>query len=164
MNWLDIVIVIALVFSAISGFANGLIKSVLSFIGLIVGVVLAGRFYVALSEHLSFISSESAARIVAFIIIFLVVMIIATIVGVILTKVVSTMLLGWLNRLLGLAFGVLIGAVFIGSILAIWVKYMGPNDTIINSPLAKFLVDRFPLVLDLLPSEFNSIRSFFRGG
>ncbi len=163
MNWLTLAIVVILVISAIGGFASGLIKSVFGFIGLIVGVVLAGRYYAALSEHLPFISSQSAARVAAFIIIFLVIIIIAAIVAAILTKFVSAIFLGWVNRLLGAAFGVLIGAVFIAAILAIWVRFMGPSDTIINSSLAQFLVDRFPLVLALLPKEFDSVRGFFQG-
>ena len=34
-----------------------------------IGVVLAGRYYVALADHLGFISNENAARVLAFIII-----------------------------------------------------------------------------------------------
>ncbi len=133
-----------------------------SLAGVIVGVVLAGRFYIALSEHLTFISNEKAARIVAFIIIFLIVIIIATILGIIFTKLVSAMLLGWLNRLGGAVFGVIIGAIFIAAILAIWVKYAGENSAITGSAIAPFLIARFPLILALLPKEFDTIRQFFQ--
>ena len=106
MNWLDIVIAILLIISLIGGFANGLIKSLFSLVGLIVGVVLAGHFYIALAESLSFISNDNAARIVAFIIIFLVVMILFAILGMVINKLVSALLLGWLNRLFGGPFSV----------------------------------------------------------
>ncbi len=162
MNWLDIVIIVLLLISAVGGLFNGLIKSVFSLVGLIVGVVLAGRFYTGLAGLLRFIPDENIARIVAFIIIFLVIIIIAAILGVILTKLVSTMLLGWLNRLGGAVFGVLIGAVFIAAILVIWVKYLGANSVISGSGIAHILVDGFPLVLALLPKEFDIVRQFFQ--
>jgi membrane protein required for colicin V production len=162
MNWLDIVVIIFLIISLIGGFANGLIKSLFSLIGLVVGVVLAGRFYVGLAGSLGFISNPSAARIVAFIIIFLVVMIIAAILGIIFTKLVSAILLGWLNRLLGGVFGLILGAIFISAILTIWVKYAGGGSTVEGSALGQFLLQRFPVVLALLPKEFDTVRQFLQ--
>jgi uncharacterized membrane protein required for colicin V production len=79
-------------------------------VGLIVGIVLAGRFYASLAGSLSFISDESVARVAAFIIIFLLVIIIASILGVVLTKLISAVMLGWVNRLLGAIFGFFLGA------------------------------------------------------
>lgn len=162
MNWLDIVIIVLLVIFAISGLVNGLIKALFSLAGLILGIFLAGHFYVQLADVLGFISNENAAKIAAFIVIFLVVLIVATILGVIFTKVVSNLLLGWLNRLLGAVFGVFEGALFLGAILAILVKYVGNHDVITGSFLAQFLLKGFPVVLSLLPSEFDSIKGFFK--
>jgi membrane protein required for colicin V production len=161
MNWLDIVILIALAISIFSGLKSGLIKSLFSLVGLIVGVVLAGRFYVTLGDHLGFIHSANAAHIVAFICIFLIVIIIAAILGSIITKVISLILLGWLNRLAGAVFGLIFGMIIVGAILAIWVKYGGPVSIISGSGLASFLLDKFPLVLGLLPQEFDSVKSYF---
>ncbi len=162
MNWLDIVLAILLVFSIIGGIANGLIKSVFSLAGLIVGVVLAGRFYASLGDHLGFISSEKAAHIVAFILIFLVVVIIASILGAVFTKIISDIMLGWVNRLGGAVFGLFTGALFLAAILAIWAKYSPDNSSISGSYLASILLDRFPLVLNLLPPEFDIVRNFFQ--
>jgi len=162
MNWLDIIIIVLLIVTLIGGFANGLIKSLFSLIGLVVGEVLAGRFYIALAGVLGFISNPSAARVVAFIIIFVVVMIIAAILGVIFTRMASAILLGWLNRLLGGVFGLILGAIFISAILAIWVKYAGGGSTVAGSALGQFLLQRFPIVLGLLPKEFDTVRQFLQ--
>lgn len=162
MNWLDIIIVILLTISAIGGLASGLIKSVFSLAGVIVGVVLAGRLYNAFAGYLTFIPNENIAKIVAFIFIFLIVIIIATISGIIVTRIVSAMLMGCLNRLGGAVFGVLLGATFIAAILAIWVKYAGGSSAVSGSAIAPFLLDRFPRVLALLPQEFDTVRQFFQ--
>jgi len=161
MNWLDIVLIVILAVSAFSGFANGLIKAVFSLVGLILALFLAGRTYVALADQLTFISNENVARIVAFAVIFLAVIIIAAILGKILTGLVSAILLGWLNRLGGAAFGLILGAIFLSAVLAIWVKYIGAGSAIINSAMASFLLDGFPIILGLLPEEFNSVQEFF---
>jgi membrane protein required for colicin V production len=162
MNWLDIVIIVLLIAGAIGGLIAGLIKTVFSLAGLIVGVVLAGRFYIPLSGYLGFIPSESGSHIVAFIIIFLAVMIIATLLGFLLTKLISAVLLGWLNRLGGAILGFLLGAIFIASFLIVIAKYLGAEGVISESALAPVLLDRIPLILAFLPSEFDTVRQFFQ--
>ncbi len=162
MNWLDILIIVVLVISAFSGLINGLVKTLFSLAGLIVGLLLAGHFYASLADHLGFISSENAARIVAFLIIFFAVLAVATLLGWLFTKLISALLLGWLNRILGAAAGVVMGAITIGALLALWVHFMGSSDTFQNSALAKFLLDRVPIVLGLLPGDFGGVKNYFR--
>ena len=113
MNWLDIVIAIVLVIGIIIGVKAGLIKMVISLAGLILAIFLAGRFYVALADKITFISSDQAARVVAYIIIFIVVMLIAALVAWILTKLASAILLGWINHLAGAIIGLLVGGYFL---------------------------------------------------
>jgi len=100
--------------------------------------------------------------VVAFAIIFIGVMVIAAVLAVVLKKLVSAVLLGWVNRLGGAVFGFILGFIFSGALMAMWVKFLGPGDTIQASPLANFLLDSFPVVLGLLPSDFDSVRSFFK--
>jgi membrane protein required for colicin V production len=161
MNWLDIVILVLLAAAVFGGIRNGLIKSLCSLIGLIVGVVLAGRFYTSFANVLSFISNEDIAKIVAFIIIFLIVTIIAAILGNILTKVISAIRLGGVKRVGGGIFGFLLGAITIGALLTLFIKFTGMGDFIGGSALANFLVDKLPIVLGLLPKEFDTITNFF---
>ncbi len=160
MNWLDIVIIVLLVASIFSGLRAGLIKSVLSLAGLIVGISLAGRYYLALAERLAFIPQDKAAQIVAFVIILMAVMIIAGVVGVLLNWVISSLMLGWVNRIGGAVFGLALGALSISVLLAIWVKFLGITGIVSESSLASLLLNQLPTVLALLPAEFDMIRSF----
>jgi membrane protein required for colicin V production len=161
MNWLDIVIIILLIGSVIGGIMNGLIKSIFGLAGLIAGVILAGRFYVSLADHLGFISNDNTARVVAFILIFVFICVIAALLGLIFSKILSAISLGWINRFLGGLLGLLIGAIAIAAILVILTKYAGISDTVARSALGTFLVDKLPLVLGLLPVEFDTIKSYF---
>ena len=162
MNWLDIVILVPLAITTLLGLKTGLIKAVLSMVGVIVGVILAGRLYMPLSQLLTFITNEGIAKIVAFAIILIAVMVAAMVLAGFLKWAASLFMLGWVNGLGGAVFGVLMGAITCGAILAAWVKFFGAGETIIQSIMAGFLLDNFPLVLSLLPEEFEAVRSFFQ--
>lgn len=161
MNWLDIIIIIALIIPIFTGLKQGLIKAALSLAGLIVGVVLASNFYQQLGRALGFITNEDIANIVAFILILAVVMVIASVLAAFLKYTAKAVLLGWVDRLGGAIFGFLIGAIFMGAVLATLVKFLG-TGVVTESVLAGILLDKFPLVLALLPSEFDVVRDFFK--
>ena len=161
MNGLDIIIIVAIAITALIGLKIGLIKAVLSLAGLVVGVILAGRFYIPLSEQLSFIPQAGVAKIVAFAIILIGVMVIAAVLAGLLKWAATVMMLGWVNRLGGAVFGLLLGAIACGALLAAWVKFFGIAGTISGSIVASVLLGYFPLVLSLLPDEFGTVRSFF---
>jgi membrane protein required for colicin V production len=160
MNWLDIVILVVLAIAAFTGLKVGIIKVLFTVVGIIVGVVLAGRFSDDLAGVLTFIDPDWA-KIAAFAIILVVVLIISGILAAILGKLISLVLLGWINRLGGAVLGVVVGALFCAAVLSMWVHYLGGGDTVAGSALANFLLDKFPIVLGLLPSEFDSVRDFF---
>ena len=162
MNWLDIIIIIALAIAVLVSLWIGIIKTILSLAGVVVGVILAGRLYTPLSEQLSFIPQPTVARIVAFAIILIGVMVIAAVLAKLLKWATSVMMLGWINRLGGAALGLLLGAITFGALLAAWVKFFGITETILDSIVANVLLDHFPLVLALLPDEFDVVRSFFQ--
>jgi membrane protein required for colicin V production len=164
MDWLDVVIVVVIAVATISGLIIGLVSAALSLAGIIVGIMLAGRYYLAFSQHLGFISSENVAQIVAFAIILFGVMLIALVLALVLRWAFSLISLGWLDRIGGAFFGLATGTLLCGAVLAMWVKFMGAGPAVTGSALASFLLEHFPVVLGLLPAEFDAVRSFFNGG
>jgi len=158
MNWLDIVIIVAIAIPTVIGLRVGIIKAAFSLAGLIAGIILAGYYYIPLSERLSFISPASVAKIVAFAIILIGVMVITAILASLLRRVASVMMLGWVNHLGGAIFGLVLGALFCGALLAAYIKFFGEAPPINESHLTTILLDGFSRVLALLPEP---IRSFF---
>jgi membrane protein required for colicin V production len=154
MNWLDIIIIVTIVIAGVIGLWVGLIRAVLSLAGLVVGVILAGRYYLPLSEKLSFIPQAAVAKVVAFTIILLGVMAITFVLAWLLNKVASVAMLGWVNRLGGAVFGLILGIVIWGAILAAWVRFFGTSGAITDSILAGGFLDYLPLGLGLLPGDF----------
>ncbi len=160
MNWLDIVILVALIIPTFLGLKRGLIVSLISLAGLILGIMLAGNYYKLLASMLTFIPSERAAGITAFIIILVIVLIVTAIIARILHKAASMVMLGWIDHIGGAIFGLFMGAILWGALLAIWVKFFG-SGLVTQSFVASILLDNFPLVLTFLPDEFGGVRQFF---
>ena len=160
MNWLDILILVTLAAAVIGGLAIGIVRSTVNLVGLLVGIFLAGRCYETVGRWLGFINNVSVANTVGFVLIVLVVMIIAGVVCAVLRKLMRAVLLGCFDRLLGVVVGLFIGAMSWGALLVLWVEYFNA-DSVSGSLIAKFLLDKFPLVLTLLPSNFDGIKSFF---
>ena len=161
MNWLDIVIIVVAVLLGAVGLRQGIIKTVFGIAGLIGGIVLAGRYYDELAAVLSS-SGATWVNIAAYAIILIATLIVVGIIGRLVAKLVHLVLLGWLDRLVGCVLGVFIGSLLCAAILAIVVNYYpGAEAVISQSGLARFLMEGFPLLLALLPEEFDSIRDFF---
>ncbi len=160
MNILDIVLIVALVGSALAGLYIGIIKAALSLVGIIVGVFLAGQFYEPLAELLTFMP-EDVANIAAFVLILVGVIVVAGLVARLLKLALKMVLLGWVDKVGGAVVGFLTGAIIWSIILATWVQFFG-SDLVTDSALAEVLLDKFPLVLALLPEEFDAIRDFFQ--
>lgn len=161
MNWLDIVLILVLALFAFIGFRRGLIRAVLILVGLVLGVFLAGHFYVPFSNWLP-IANITAARIVGFIIIFIAVIAAAVIVASLLRKTIALIKLGWADRILGALFGFVAGAVICGALLALFAHFLDVEGTVGQSWIASILLDRIPALLVLLPDEFDAVRRFFQ--
>ncbi len=146
MNWLDIVIIVIVALLGFAGLRQGLIRTVFGIAGLIGGIFLAGRYYDELAAFL-FPSGATWANIAAYAIIAVATLVVAGVIGWLLAKLVNFAALGWLDKLVGLILGIVIGGLLCAAILAIVVKfYPGMVATINQSIIARFLVGGFPLL------------------
>jgi membrane protein required for colicin V production len=161
MNWLDIVIAVLVLAVAVGGLAQGFIKTLFALAGVVVGVIVASNFYQELAGLLTFISDQRIANIVSFALILLAVLIIAAVIAQLLSSVLHAVNLGCIDRAMGAVLGFVIGVVLVSAILAGIVRFFG-EGIVTGSWLARLLLDRFPLVLALLPGDFDEIRWFFR--
>jgi membrane protein required for colicin V production len=110
MTWVDWAIVVFLVISVASAARSGLIVEVCSLAGLILGLLLACWNYQYLGPWMQhWIHSEAMALTAAFFAIFFGVMIVAAVGGRILRWSISSIGLGWADRIAGAAFGLVKG-------------------------------------------------------
>ncbi len=162
MNWLDIALLVILGIAALWGLRKGLIGVVIPLVGLVVGIFLAGIFYNSIAEGI-FNSEAAIAKVAGFLIVLVAVMVVASLVSKVLTGMLSMVMLGWANRLAGGALGLVLSGVLLGVVLALIASFPigGLDSAVRDSALAALLVERSPLVLSLLPEEFDILRSFF---
>ena len=161
MNWIDIVIIVVAALFGLLGLWRGAIRTAFGIAGLVLGVVLAGRYCEPFAAVLS-PGGASWAEIAAYAIILLATFFVAGIIGSIVSRLVHITLLGWVDRLIGGILGVGIGLLLVAAMLAIVSKYLpGAVETISQSVLARFLMAQFPLLLALLPEDFEFLRDFF---
>ncbi len=161
MNWLDIILIVVLALSILGGLTRGLIRTALSLAGLILGIFLAGRYYAAFGNWLP-IANTDIANIVAFAIIFIAVMVAAGLLAFFMRRIISLVMLGWADKLLGALLGLVLGGLLCAAALAACVKFGLGESIIQGSGIARLLLDWLPAVLALLPSEFDGVRDFFQ--
>ena len=121
MNYIDILIIIILAISAIRGFVDGFIREVASLTALILGIWAAVKFsaFTAAKLYDYFDMTGKYVGIIAFIITFLIVVIAVHFIGLLIDKLVKAVALGFLNRLLGMLFGILKSVLILSVIFVI---------------------------------------------
>jgi len=119
MNFIDILIWAILLLFVIKGFLNGLVKEACSLVGLLAGGWAAFKYYHYLAEAIKpFIHlPQSIALALSFIFIYLVMGLLFYLFGYLLTVVCKIMLLGGVNRMGGIVFGLLEGAFLLCMVL-----------------------------------------------
>lgn len=123
MTALDIATLVVLGFSIYGGAKKGLISQLVGIIAIILGAWASMMFNQPFSEWLSgYMTSVPAGtlKIISYIAIFVIVMILLTLLGVVITKVVKLVMLGWLNRLLGAAFSVILCCLALGIVAVLF--------------------------------------------
>jgi len=108
MNWVDLIIVVILIIALVRGFTDGLVREVAALAALILGIWGAIKFssYTAGKLYEWFDMSGKYVGIISFLITFGVIVIIIHFIGLIADKIIDAASLGFLNRLLGMLFGV----------------------------------------------------------
>ncbi|MGQ9572946.1 MAG: CvpA family protein [Dehalococcoidia bacterium] len=158
MNWLDPVIVIVIAWFTFAAFRAGIIREVVTVLALVVGVLAAGFYYNDLAQDvLLFIDDDTAANVLAFVMLFGSAALGGQLAAFLLKQVAGLLCLGWLDHLAGAAFGFLKGLILVEVFLILFTTYpyLGLGDAIRGSAIAPLFLDRGPVLLKLLPSEFN---------
>ncbi len=160
MNYIDIVLGILLVLAAISGFRKGLVAEVASLAALILGIWGAIEFSYITSDVLveNFNLTSDHLGVISFIVTFVVIVILVHVVGNVVNKMVETVMLGFLNRLAGLVFGLLKAALILSIILVVFNKI--DEDVHILSEKSKSNSRMYEPIRSFAPSIFPFIESW----
>jgi membrane protein required for colicin V production len=152
----DWFLVLMLVLSTIMAFLRGFIRTLFSFCGFIFGLVLASWNHLTLAHHLHrWIASFVAAEIVAFLAILALVVMLFHLLAAIVRRTVAAIGLGFIDRILGAAFGFFRGCVF-GVAAMIALAAFAPDSTwVVHSQLAPYFLDGAHAVSFVVPERFQ---------
>lgn len=133
MTVLDCIILCLLITGMVMGFIKGFTKQAFAVVGLILGIILGTLFYKPFADFLreTMNMPDRPASIMAFFIILLVVPLICGVLGNLLSKLIHIASLGFIDRLLGAAFGLLKYLLIMGLIIML-LDMTGYSDKIIN--------------------------------
>jgi membrane protein required for colicin V production len=137
MNLADLFIIVVLAVSVISAFVKGFFVEVFSLAGVILGLFIAAANYGQFSPWVSrVISNHEIANLVSFLVIAFLVMILAGLAGRLLRSLVRGVGLGFVDRLLGAAFGLVKGCIVVTLVLMGVVAFLPKQDWLLGSRLA----------------------------
>ena len=116
MATLDIILLICFIPGIIRGISKGFLEQALSLVGIVLSVWAAFKFSALVCSWLKpYLSlSETTLNVVAFALILIAVSIVVLLVAKLLTKVLEMSMLGWLDKILGLAFALVVNGLLLG--------------------------------------------------
>ncbi len=159
MNWVDFAILAALVWFTFAAFHAGAIREVVTIIGAVFAVALAGLFYRDLATDVKVaVDSQQTAEIIAFAMIFGAVVLASTLIASFMKTAASMLMLGLLDSIGGAFIGLVKGLIFveIALIFAVTFPSLKVIDDVEGSVIAPFFLDVIPVLQNILPDEFKT--------
>jgi membrane protein required for colicin V production len=159
-NWFDIVLLLVLVTSTVSGLRAGLARVIIGLASTVAGLLAGFWFYRMVAiKILPIVQTETAANILGFLIIFFGVLIVGSVLGAFLSRLFQWIGLSWFNHLLGGAAGLLRGALVIAALVDILVAF-SPSPTprfISNSQVLPYADEISGWLVQLAPRELKDM-------
>lgn len=154
MNYIDIIIVVPILYASIKGFSNGLIKEITGLLGLLIGVYIAINFSSYLHPKFTDVLGgyEKFIPIISFATLFIVSVMMIKLLGYFLDKLTKSLALGFVSKILGAIFGGLKIAVIFSFLLTITIDYeLIDKNTEKNSVLIGSLKE----ITEIITPEIN---------
>lgn len=141
LNSLDWFLLIVVGLSTLAAFRKGIIRVLFSIAGFIAALLLASWNYLQFAVWLrSWVANFAIAQVIAFLAILVGVMLAFTLIASFVAKSVAAVGLGFLDRLLGAAFGLLRGALFGAALLMAIVPFVPEASWLKHSMLAPYFL------------------------
>ena len=165
MNWVDLVIILVVVWFTFNGLSTGLVRELIALAAALIGVVLAGHFYPRLADDVKIVyDNQTTDRIVAFVSIFVACVLAGHLIGGTTDNAGNLLQLGSSDQALGLVLGFVKACVIVELLLIAFVVFpaaVWAATAIDKSLLAPVFLKGVPWLLNLLPGVFRAqVRSF----
>lgn len=133
MNWIDFILIGISLTSFIIGWRTGLLGAIFNTLGIIFGIILAGRFSDDIADLITGISkSDTVATVISYAVIIVGTFLVAQFIKGYVKKVLSIFFMGWIDSAGGIALGILAGSIVCGAILMTLARFSTDVTTVSN--------------------------------
>ncbi len=159
MNWLDFIFLILLGSSMFSGFRIGFARVGIGFAAAVIGLLCGFWFYgIPAAWISSWVSSTMAANLLGFFIVIFGFVIAGSVIGWLVSKMFKMVGLGFVDRLLGAAFGFVRGSLVVVAIVTVLLAFTPkkpPPDFIVTSSVMPYAMEASRILVSLAPRGLN---------
>ena len=170
---IDIIALVLVLLAAWKGLQKGLIIAIFSFLAFIIGLAAALKLSTVAADYIgsSVNVSQRWLPVIAFLVVFLIVVFLVRLGAKLLEGVIRVAMLGWLNKLGGIIFYILL-YIFIYSIVLFYASqlHLINPETARNSatydiiqPLAPKIISAIGVVIPVFKNMFSELLHFFQG-
>lgn len=163
MAILDIILLICFVPGIVSGLSKGFVKQVVEFVAILLAAWAAFKFSSTMGTWLAqYINADGVVlQILSFVVIILFIALVLNLLAGLLTKILNFIALGWFNKLLGLAFGILKVALILGLVILAFEGLNAKLELIKPEFFEGAVV--YDTIKDLAQDVFPYLKSFITG-
>lgn len=149
MNTLDIILLLLFIPGIVRGLSKGVLEQGVSLVGIVLGALLAYKYYAAVGAWLGgfWEVSETVLNILGFAFILLLSLTVVMLLAKLFTKLADMASLGWINRVLGLVLSILITAFVLGILIMVFEALNGQFEFVKDSKLLEESVV-YPILRD----------------
>ena len=162
LNWLDFVIILAMLISVAAAVRKGFSREVIGLAAAFLGLILGLWFYGTAGGWLQpYVSSVSIAHFLGFLIVFVGVIIVGALLSSVVSRFLRTVGLSLVDRALGAAFGITRGLVMSVAFVMILVAFAPgstaatPPAAVVNSRLAPYVIGTSRIITQFAPYELK---------
>jgi membrane protein required for colicin V production len=158
LNWIDLLLLVVIGASVLTGFAAGFARVGVGFIAMIVGLFCGFWFYGIVAAYvLDYVSSPAIASLIGFFAIFSGVLIVGAIMGRILAKFFKWAGLSWLDRLLGGTFGLVRGFLIAAGMVTVLLAFSPspPPASVVDSKMLPYVINVSGVFAALTPRQIK---------
>jgi membrane protein required for colicin V production len=137
---------------------TGLVRVVIGFSAAIIGLILACWFYGPAGAFLlPYVSSRSVANLIGFLLVYAMTQLAGFLIGLLIRMLFKQLGISWLDRFLGLGFGLVRGAL-VSTIIVLGLLAFTPNPpprSVVESRIAPYLIEVASLAVRIAPKELT---------
>jgi membrane protein required for colicin V production len=168
---IDALFAILFILACIKGYQKGLIVALFSILAFLAGLAAALKLSAVVATKLSVneVISAKWLPVISFILVFLIVGILVSLGAKLVQKSVEMVMLGWLNRLGGIVFYILLYSIVLSIFLFYAVQlHLIKNESILTSrcyylikPLGPGVIDKLGIIIPFFKDMFVQLQHFF---